>query len=108
MSKFFNILGIVILIGCVFLFICFLMGPSLILFLAIVLAAVFAVLLIAVGDLMDRVDYLENTLEVCQTENKHEDRIMQIICPNCGKQYDMDYPKCPHCGNSLSEVKDEN
>ena len=24
-------------------------------------------------------------------------KICQLTCPNCGKQYDMDYPKCPNC-----------
>ena len=23
--------------------------------------------------------------------------ISQIECPHCGKSYDIDYPKCPHC-----------
>lgn len=22
----------------------------------------------------------------------------QKTCPACGKKYDFDYPKCPHCG----------
>jgi len=30
-------------------------------------------------------------------KNRH--RISQKICPKCGKTYDIDYPKCPHCGN---------
>ena len=24
-------------------------------------------------------------------------RISQVICPACGAEHDMDYPKCPHC-----------
>ena len=23
--------------------------------------------------------------------------ISKIVCTNCGKKYDMDYPKCPFC-----------
>ena len=23
--------------------------------------------------------------------------IAQVVCAGCGKQHDMDYPKCPHC-----------
>lgn len=23
--------------------------------------------------------------------------IAKIICPKCGRRYDMDYPKCPYC-----------
>lgn len=28
-----------------------------------------------------------------------EFKIQQITCPMCGKEYDMDYPKCPYCKN---------
>ena len=24
--------------------------------------------------------------------------ISQVVCKNCGKKHDMDYPKCPYCG----------
>ena len=107
LSKFFKILGISVLIGCAILFIGVLASPNqnAFLVLPIVLSAILALLLIAVGDLMERVDYLENKLEIHQTQDEHEDQIMQIACPNCGENYDMDYPKCPYCGKSLSEVK---
>lgn len=26
-----------------------------------------------------------------------EDKVEQIVCPNCGKTHDIDYPKCPFC-----------
>ncbi len=26
-----------------------------------------------------------------------ESGIAQVVCPNCGKKHDMDYPKCPYC-----------
>ena len=29
-----------------------------------------------------------------------QDEIWQRTCPNCGKQHDLDYPKCPHCGHN--------
>ena len=107
MSKFFKVSGIAVLIGCAVLFIAILSDTIDILFVIIATAflAIFGLLLIAVGDLMDRVDFLANTLELNQTQTEHEDQIMQITCTNCGKPYDMDYPKCPHCGNSLSEIK---
>ncbi|MBO4432332.1 MAG: hypothetical protein J5852_02245 [Clostridia bacterium] len=28
------------------------------------------------------------------------DEIWQRTCPDCGKQHDLDYPKCPHCGHN--------
>ena len=27
-----------------------------------------------------------------------EVQIAQVVCQKCGKKYDMDYPRCPHCG----------
>jgi hypothetical protein len=101
MSKFLKISGIAVLIGCAILLIAVLPDTIDILFVIIVIAfiAIFGLLLIAVGDLMDRVDSLENSLELHKEQTEHEDKIMQITCPNCGKQYDIDYPKCPHCGD---------
>lgn len=29
--------------------------------------------------------------------NLQPDVVQQIVCPNCGKSYDFDYPKCPYC-----------
>ena len=28
------------------------------------------------------------------------DEIWQRTCPSCGKQHDLDYPKCPNCGHN--------
>lgn len=28
------------------------------------------------------------------------DGVPQVICPNCGKQIDFDYPRCPMCGKT--------
>ena len=25
------------------------------------------------------------------------DELPQVVCPNCGKSYDLDYPRCPYC-----------
>ena len=35
------------------------------------------------------------------TDNEDEDdgtTIAQVICTACDKKHDMDYPRCPHCG----------
>ena len=29
-----------------------------------------------------------------------EEALPQLQCPNCGKQHDFDYPKCPFCKHS--------
>ena len=26
-----------------------------------------------------------------------ENQLPKVTCPHCGKEYDMDYPKCPFC-----------
>jgi rubrerythrin len=31
------------------------------------------------------------------SDGSEEDMIDTVVCPNCGKTHDMDYPKCPHC-----------
>lgn len=30
--------------------------------------------------------------------NRSADGISRTACPNCGREHDMDFPKCPHCG----------
>ncbi len=52
--------------------------------------------LYTVGDLLDRVNYLEDQLNMHLTVES-EDELPQIKCKKCGKEYDMDYPKCPYC-----------
>jgi len=32
-----------------------------------------------------------------------EDKIWQRTCPNCNKQHDVDYPKCPFCNYNYAE-----
>ncbi len=27
-----------------------------------------------------------------------EEKLPQVKCKKCGKEYDFDYPKCPYCG----------
>lgn len=33
-----------------------------------------------------------------------QDEIWQRTCPDCGKQHDLDYPKCPHCGHNYLDT----
>ena len=28
----------------------------------------------------------------------------QKTCPACGRKYDFDYPKCPHCGHEGADT----
>jgi DNA-directed RNA polymerase subunit RPC12/RpoP len=60
------------------------------------------------GDLSNLISgALEVEIYVCKKCGKIEfyqsrsdettDSIAQVKCPQCGKSYDMDYPKCPYC-----------
>ena len=42
-------------------------------------------------------------------DNKSDenDKISKIICPNCGFEYDMDYPKCPSCKHINAYISDK-
>lgn len=28
------------------------------------------------------------------------EHIAEVVCPECGRTHDMDYPKCPYCGHA--------
>lgn len=45
---------------------------------------------------------LEQLLENAGFDGEEEssDAITKVICVHCRKEYDWDYPKCPHCGAS--------
>jgi len=56
-------------------------------------------LMVAVGDLLGRVDYLERRLGLYAPDpNGTDSDLPQRKCRTCGRTYDFDYPKCPHCG----------
>ena len=105
MAKFFKIFGIAFLIVCVGLFITVLAssGADFEVLLSIFTGGLLGLMLIAIGDLMDRVDRLEDKLEIEKDSQDNAPEIMQVTCPNCGKKCDMDYPKCPHCGHVFGQ-----
>lgn len=41
---------------------------------------------------------LESDIE---TFDNAVDILPQVKCGYCGEMYDLDYPKCPHCGNKI-------
>ncbi len=55
---------------------------------------------------------LELDIYVCPTcrkteffaaEDQHVEQtedLPQRVCPDCGREHDFDYPKCPFCGNN--------
>lgn len=32
----------------------------------------------------------------------YDNRIKQRVCPECGREHDIDYPKCPYCKHSYT------
>lgn len=58
----------------------------------------------AVGQLLERVSHLEEQLGI-----DLDDKLPQVTCKQCGREYDMDYPKCPHCDatTDFSSTKNE-
>ena len=101
MSKFFRVLAIIII--AISIFVLFTMVNFVNVEEIIALAfgsfggVVSGLLLYTVGDLLDRVNYLENKLGAHLTVQS-EDKLPQVKCAKCEKEYDMDYPKCPYCG----------
>ena len=62
-------------------------------------------LMVAVGDLLGRVDYLERKLNLHETDpHTSNDDLPQRKCDSCGRAYDFDYPKCPHCGADTAQT----
>ncbi len=104
MAKLFKTTGVLSFLLIVVLFFYFVATEewNLVSILSLVLSAILGLALVAVGDLMDRVDRLEENLNIYRQPEIEEDQIQQVTCSNCGKKYDMDYPKCPYCGHSGS------
>ena len=105
MAKFFRALGLVMIAISVLTLIFVLASGEFVIGLAVAFSgAVVGVLLHTVGELLDRVSYLEDKLGMHLTLDEGED-LPQHQCTNCKKDYDMDYPKCPYCGaeNELLE-----
>lgn len=64
-------------------------------------------LMVAVGDLLARVDYLERKLGLYAPDPDGSDSdLPQQTCAECGRSYDFDYPKCPHCGTKSTRNGD--
>lgn len=110
MSKFFRALAIIIIVISVWmLFTMFTMisladtNEIVALVFGTFSGVVSGLLLYTVGDLLDRVNYLEDKLNIHLSVN-NDAPLPQHKCHKCGKEYDMDYPKCPHCGTSTEFI----
>lgn len=101
MSKFFRILAIILLIISAFFLLVGIFNleepESIFIVFSAFGGIVSGVALYTVGDLLDRVNYLEDKLNI-HLPVESEDDLPQVKCNNCGKEYDMDYHSCPYCG----------
>ena len=100
MSKFFRIIAVILMAISAFIGVISIttLGDegALLILIGSFMGVVLGLALYTVGDLLDRVDYLENQLNMHFVE-KSEDELPQVKCKKCGTEYDMDYPKCPNC-----------
>lgn len=70
-------------------------------------ATVFGLTLLALADVLEKLDYLTNKLNILfpMETDKHlssatDEEVPQVICPKCSTKHDFDYPRCPNCGYS--------
>lgn len=108
MSKFFRTIAIISLIVGAFFFLAGLINieenEAFLVMLSGFGGIVSGLALHTVGDLLDRVNYLEDKLNM-HLPVDNDDDLPQVKCGNCGAQYDMDYPKCPYCGKDTEFEK---
>ena len=100
MAKLFRIIAVILMAISAFLGVISITTLSdegaLFILIGSLMGVVLGLALYTVGDLLDRVNYLEDQLNMHFVE-KSEDELPQIKCKKCGLEYDMDYPKCPNC-----------
>ena len=108
MSKFFRALAIIIIVISIFVLFTMINFVNVEEIIALAFGAfsgvVSGLLLYTVGDLLDRVNYLEDKLNM-HLPVQSDEKLPQIKCSKCGKEYDMDYPKCPYCGATTDFTK---
>ncbi len=98
MPKFFKVFGILYILISLTLIILTLQSMSpLWLFIAFS-NIILGLALFVVGELMERVLILEEKLGTGKENPDEAEAIQQIACSSCKRKYDMDYPKCPYCG----------
>lgn len=100
MARFFKITSIIVLVISALFFIAGVttLGSegAFIIVIASFLGIALGLAVYTVGDLYDRVNYLENKLGIYRS-SRSEDDLPQVKCTKCGTKYDMDYPQCPKC-----------
>lgn len=96
MRRVFFVAGIVVILLGIIGFLALLLQPVTAICVGISLILSGAMML-AVSDLLGRVAYLEEQLEVYAPAENDPD-LPQRKCAACGKSFDFDYPVCPYCG----------
>ena len=96
MRRVFFVAGIVVILLGIIGFLALLLQPVTAICVGISLILSGAMML-AVSDLLGRVAYLEEQLEVYAPAENDPD-LPQRKCSAGGKSFDFDYPVCPYCG----------
>ena len=100
MARFFRALAIILMIISALIFIVGIINleepEALFIMISGFCGIVSGLALHTVGDLLDRVNYLEDKLGIYMTVEN--DDLPKVKCKKCRTEYDMDYPKCPCCG----------
>ncbi|MBQ8275505.1 MAG: hypothetical protein IJZ02_02625 [Clostridia bacterium] len=96
MRRVFFVAGIVVILLGIIGFLALLLQPVTAICVGISLILSGAMMLV-VSDLLGRVAYLEEQLEVYAPAENDPD-LPQRKCSACGKSFDFDYPACPYCG----------
>ena len=94
MSEIFD--KILIALGVVFILIAIIMLISGMLFMYVVLAVSMGIAQISLGFSMRKLSALEDRISK-YIFLPSEDRYPEVICENCGREYDKDFGECPYC-----------
>ena len=98
MSKMFKIVGVIVIILALISFLQFARINILLGAFSAFLTAVLGTAFIAIGELLDRVEYLEEQLNISlEGATSKDESLPQKTCPKCLTKHDFDYPKCPNC-----------
>ncbi len=98
MQKFFKVFGIIYILISLILIILTLQNISPLGLFTACSNILLGLALFVVGELMERVLILEEKTGIQKEDSDQAETIQQRTCPSCNRKYDMDYPKCPYCG----------
>lgn len=103
MKKIFSVAGVAAIVLGVIAFLVLLVQP-IAAFCTGISLVLSGALMLSVSDLLGRVAYLEEQLQIF-APGQTDSQLPQRRCAVCDRDYDFDYPKCPHCGHAPNDEK---